>query len=65
MIAGIVTPRPNAIFSGRPCRLHDVVLEDGRVASAQLRVQAEERDRDHRNRNRRADREPDLEHQVQ
>ena len=45
MIAGIVTPTPNAIDSpAEPGRLHDVVLEDRRVAAAELREQPEQRD---------------------
>ena len=37
-------------LAGRAGRLHDVVLEDRRVAHAELREEAEQRDRDDRDR---------------
>ena len=45
--------------------LDDVVLEDGGVASAGLRPEPEERQRDHRDRDGGADREADLEDEVE
>ncbi len=45
--------------------LHDVVLEDGGIAHAGLRREAEKRDGDHRHGNGGADRQPDLENQIE
>ena len=51
-------------FAGGAGRLHDVVLEDRRVAKAQSGQRAKERDRDHCHWYRCADREPDLQDQI-
>ena len=51
-------------FARRSGGLHDVVLENGRVARAELGEEPEERDRNDRDRNRRADRQSDLEDQI-
>ena len=52
-------------LAGRAGGLHDVVLENRRVAQPSFGKEPEERDRDDRHRDRRADRQADLEHEVE
>jgi hypothetical protein len=52
-------------LAGRTGGLRDAVLEDGRFAPARLLEHAEQGDGDHRHRDRGADRQADLQHQVE
>ena len=66
MIAGIVTPTPNAIDS--PAEPAVCTMLFSRIVASRkpnFRKHAEQRDRNHRDRNRSADRQSDFQHQVE